>query len=125
MGWAEERRHMTPIKARYSRIMLAAILLSTLPSLAVGAAHADANSYLREVHNTVRVRLRDNQALQLGYEACHVLRKGTDGKTTPQSRGEAAQVVSRAARKLGVNRHDGLDRGSVSRLVDAAEHYLC
>ncbi|WP_155943298.1 DUF732 domain-containing protein [Mycobacterium sp. UM_WGJ] len=116
---------MAQVKARCSRIMLAAVLLSTLPSLAVGTAHADANSYLREVHNTVRVRLRDNQALQLGHEACHVLRKGPDGRTIPESRGEAAQVVSRAARKLGVNRHDGLDRGSVSRLVDSAERYLC
>ncbi|MGB3476710.1 MAG: hypothetical protein WBA69_18195 [Mycobacterium sp.] len=105
--------------------MLATILLAGLPSLAVGTAHADANSYLREVHSTVRVRLRDNQALQLGWEACHVLRKGPDGRATPASRGEAAQVVSRAARKLGVNRHDGLDRGSVSRLVDSAERYLC
>lgn len=105
--------------------MLATILLATLPSLTVGTAHADANSYLREVHSSVRVRLRDNQALQLGWEACHVLRKGPDGRTTPDSRGEAAQVVSRAARKLGVNRHDGLDRGSVSRLVDSAERYLC
>lgn len=105
--------------------MLATILLATLPSLAVSTAHADANSYLREVHSSVRVRLRDNQALQLGWEACHVLRKGPDGRATPESRGEAAQVVSRAARKLGVNRHDGLDRGSVSRLVDSAERYLC
>lgn len=116
---------MTQIKAGRSGVMLAAILFSALPSLAVGTAHADANSFLHEVHSTVRVRLLDRQALQLGHEACNVLHKGPDGRATPESRGQANQVVSRAARKLGVNRHDGMDRGSVSRLVDSAERYLC
>lgn len=118
---------MKHARVGHLRIMLATfllpVLLSALPS--IGVAHADDNAFLSEVYSTVRVPMKDSQALQLGSTACQTLSRGPDGLITEQSRAVASQAVARASRSVGVNRNDGLDRGNAMMLTIAAEQYLC
>lgn len=117
---------MTQIKVtRWVPIVLAFAALSVLALPAVGTAHADTNTFLREAHAKVMVPITDAQALRLGTVACSKLRKGADGQMLPTSRSEADEAIGWEARRGGVDGGKGLDRGSIMSLTQAAENELC
>lgn len=117
---------MTQIKAtRWVPIVLAFAVLSVLALPAVGTAHADTNSFLREAHAKAETPITDAQALQLGKVACGKLRKGADGQTIPASRADSDKAVGWEARRLGISGGEGLDRATIMWLTEAAEHELC